>query len=865
MRKDRRELRRRYSRTAGIAIFMTAVVFLTALLLGSVTARADTDDNTVRIGFYEMGGFQGYDDLGNPTGYSVEYLSRISALTGWKYEYVNVGEYTDGLEYLENHEIDLLAPCQTTPERRELYEFSAYSFGTEYTALVTLEGNTKYNYEDYESFEGMTVGVVGNYLLTDHFKSYMQENGFHVKLRSYNSPRKALEALQEGKVEAAVTNLMMIGDGYKVLARFASEPFYYITWKGNEALMAQLDEAMRDMKNTYPDFENQLTERFFPRYNEQYFSAEDIEYINSIGEINVGYAPGKLPVSYADDETGELAGMTRDILERIQEISGLKFHYVELPYGSVTYDYLQEQDIRLVTSVEYNTANLNAVGVQISNPYLSTKKVIVGKENLNFDPNAELKVALSTGSQTIESVLTAEYPNFSVVYYDTVEECFEAVEDEDVDILLMNQYVADDWLRRPRYEKLRTIPVVGLDDNHCFSAIIYSDEMGTEKEQDGIRLISILNKAVSQITQDEIDAIILQEVMENHYSYTFFDFCYRYKIALGISVITIAGAFLTVIYITNLKRKAYMRQKEEEERLRLQQKRYQLIIDKSEEIIYEISLRGEGCLVSDKMQEKFGWTFPEQIEDPNVDSLMDIWKVHPEDKEKLRKSLIDMIDENNSTESLIRMRQADGEYIWCKVARFPLLDNDNILVSIVGKIADVDDEVKEKKKLELQSRTDGLTKLLNKKTFKKETELYLEQNKNISVGLIFIDLDHFKEVNDTLGHIVGDKAIKDAAKKLQVIFSNSDLVARFGGDEFCIFVNDISKNSLEDKLGWAVDKLKETYTDGGSIVKITASIGAVYCKDGQMSYQRLLDEADRAVYIAKENGRNQYVLKEKTH
>lgn len=839
-----------------------AALILAAILPFPATAGARTAGRLVRVGYYEMKGFQEKDGLGNYTGYNIEYLSRVAALAGWRYEYVDVGEFVDGIEALEKHEIDLLSPCQMTAERLENFDFSAYPFGTEYTALITLSDNDKLSYEDYESFGEMTVSVVENYLLTEHFKDYMEEKGFHAALKSCSSPSKAITALKEGKADAAVANLMMVDEGCKVLGRFAPEPFYYVTWKGNEALLDELNDAMREIKNTYPDLENGLTRSFFPQYEEQYFSAEDMQFIAGLGELNVGYAPGRKPISYTDEETGEFSGITRDIVDRIAESTGLKFHYVELPYGPVTYDYLMEHDIRLVTGVEYNSANLNATGVKISNPYLSTKKVLVSKSDAVFDKAAEMRVALSTGSQTIESVLAAEYPSFQIVDYEKAEDCFRAVKRGEADVLMQNQYVAENILGKPQYENMGVIPVEGLDDNQCFSVVVYRDELGTGREEADMRLIPVLNKAISQISQDEVDTIILKEVMEQRYSYTFLDFCYRYRVALCISFFAVAGAFFTVVYIYHLKQKAYREHKEEEEKLLLQQKRYQLIIDKSEEIIYEISLRGGGCLVSDRMKEKFGWSFPEQIENPSVDSLMEIWKVHPEDKEKLRKSLIDMIDENNSTESLIRMRQADGEYIWCKVARFPLLDNDNILVSIVGKIADVDDEVREKKKLELQSRTDGLTRLLNKKTFMKESQDELKKNTSLRSALIFIDLDYFKEVNDKLGHIMGDKAIKDAAKELQNVFSDSGLVARFGGDEFCIFINDISKNTLKDKLGMAVDKLKETYTDGSSTVEVTASIGAAYGVSEHIGFQALLGCADQAVYEAKENGRNQYILKE---
>lgn len=842
----------------------TAALF--CFLLGSIRTITIVNAESpakIRVGFYEMDGFQVYDDLRNPVGYNVDYLNRVSAYTGWTYEYVKINDFIQGMDMLKTHQIDLLAPAQMTSERLENYDFSTYSFGTEYTVLLTQEGNEAYTYEDYESFQGMRVGAVKDYLMTDCFNDYMEQNGFRVQLEYYDSPQEALKALDQGLVDGMVANMMMAGDSHKVLARFSSAPYYYMTWKGNHNLLEPLDMAMGNLKNTYPGLENELTQTYFPVYNEQYFSGEEEEYIASLGVLKVTYAQGRLPISFTNEETGELDGVSRAIFDRIQEISGLKFEYEALPLGTVDYDYLREHGFNLITGVEYNSVNMNASGIHISNPYLSTKKVMVGQNSIVFDKTSRLTVAISTGSKTIKDVLTAEYPNFQIIDYETIGECFDAVKRGKADLLIQNQYVAEYWLTRPKYENLAVIPAEGLDDNLCFSTVQYEEGGMGDDVRYNEELITIINKALSQISQDELNNIIIKETMENKYSYTFADVWYRYKYAGTIAAIAIISGACVGIYIIGLKKRAILIHQEEENKILLEQKRYQLIMDKSEEMIYEISLRGEASIASDRIREKFGWAIPERVEHPNVDKLTAIWHVYPDDKDMLRESLIRLIDENQSCEAIIRMQQADGNYIWCKVTCFPLLDQYNTLVSIVGKIVDVDSEVREKEKLEIESRTDGLTGLLNKKTFTEEAAEYLDEHSAEATGIIFVDLDYFKIVNDTLGHTTGDLAIQDAARKLKEIFLDVGLVARFGGDEFCIFVKNISHNTLRDKLRCAVERLQESYLDGAAEVKITASIGAVYCMAEKADYQTLLDIADHAVYEAKEKGRNQFVQKEK--
>jgi len=322
-------------------------------------------------------------------------------------------------------------------------------------------------------------------------------------------------------------------------------------------------------------------------------------------------------------------------------------------------------------------------------------------------------------------------------------------------------------------------------------------------------------------------------------------------------------AIITIVVLFNnirIRRKNTESLKDEERRLILQQKRYRMILDNSDELFYEISLSGEPCIATEKIKEKFGWDIPRIVDALSVRTLSEILHVHPDDEEQFFSSTEGLISNKEVKDLQIRLGKTDGSYIWCRVMYLPVIDEDNNMVSIVGKIEDVDSTVRENQNLKMKTRMDSLTGLLNKKTFEDEVREYIDENTAISAAFIFVDMDYFKNVNDLLGHIMGDQVIKDTAVKLQVIFANCDLVARFGGDEYCVFVKDIPLDTLADKLNFAIDKLSDVYTNNGIRVKLTASIGAAYCSSPGIGYDSLLEKADRAVYQAKENGRNQYVI-----
>ncbi len=283
---------------------------------------------------------------------------------------------------------------------------------------------------------------------------------------------------------------------------------------------------------------------------ENLFTREELEYIAGRDTLKVGYVPGRIPVSFQED-TGELGGISRQIFDRIAEISGLKFEYVELPYGSVTYQYLWDQGYDLVTSVEYNEANLKASGILMSQPYLISRKVIVGRSDLRFNRNVNLKVAMAIGSQTLKGVLKEHYPNFDILDYETIEDCFEAVRKQEADLLIQNQYVAEYLLSKPIYEDLQVIPVEGFDDELCFSAVTPLGEEDEEHWADSKVVIDIINKSIEAMTDEEVANIVVMATMENRYEYQLEDFLYHYR--YSIMAISCALVILAVVICVSIR------------------------------------------------------------------------------------------------------------------------------------------------------------------------------------------------------------------------------------------------------------------------------------------------------------------------
>lgn len=174
-------------------------------------------------------------------------------------------------------------------------------------------------------------------------------------------------------------------------------------------------------------------------------------------------------------------------------------------------------------------------------------------------------------------------------------------------------------------------------------------------------------------------------------------------------------------------------------------------------------------------------------------------------------------------------------------------------------------DITERKQLEEQIRQmayyDPLTGLLNRNLLNDRLEVALNNaaSGNEKVGILFLDLDHFKTINDTLGHEVGDMLLKQVADRIKKVVRQEDTVARMGGDEFVIIIPNLAKeDETVDRARQVLETLSPIYRIGQNELYITCSIGiAIYPNDGG-EIKTLLKNSDLAMYRAKERGRNNF-------
>lgn len=181
----------------------------------------------------------------------------------------------------------------------------------------------------------------------------------------------------------------------------------------------------------------------------------------------------------------------------------------------------------------------------------------------------------------------------------------------------------------------------------------------------------------------------------------------------------------------------------------------------------------------------------------------------------------------------------------------------------MGFIRDITERIKAQEEIRRLAYHDALTGLPNRVLFNEQYTLaqaHAKRHKK-GLGIILLDLDHFKEINDTLGHNIGDDLLRVAGKRLSTLVREEDVVARMGGDEFMILLQEIDDEAGVTTIARKiVEAFREPFMFYGQDLHVTTSVGvAIYPHDGE-DIDTLLKNADIAMYRAKEGGRNSYTL-----
>jgi diguanylate cyclase (GGDEF)-like protein/PAS domain S-box-containing protein len=251
--------------------------------------------------------------------------------------------------------------------------------------------------------------------------------------------------------------------------------------------------------------------------------------------------------------------------------------------------------------------------------------------------------------------------------------------------------------------------------------------------------------------------------------------------------------------------------------------------------------------------------------DDDLNSLAEEFdnRTHPDDMAQLKRARLDHFEGRTpSYQSERRIRCKDGDWKWV-LSRGMVISRDaqGQPLRMIGTFTDVSSRKESEAVIRHQAFYDALTGLPNRRMLRERLEQEIRKCKrdHLQLALLFIDLDNFKEVNDTLGHDSGDVLLVEAGRRLQACVRQSDTVARMGGDEFTVILAELpNSDHLEGTLQKILHALAEVFQLGNEQVFVSASIGITIYPIDATPIEDLFKNADQALYVAKGAGRNRF-------
>lgn len=650
-----------------ICIFLSILIFLTGF--SPIESFARDGKKVIKVGFYPLNNYQECDENGNYSGYYVDYLREISQYTGWEYEFIQMN-YSACLKSLNDRNIDLVCGVDYSSFRTSTLDFSAQPAVTTHYELYALEDNDSYYYNDYEDFDGMSIGVLASCDQLDALDDYAAAHHFSFEKQYFGNTAQLEKALEDNTVDAIYATSVSHPSKKKFLASLPSFPLYFVTFKGNP-IMEDLNSAQA-----------------------------------------VTYDPSNAPIEVYNENTQTASGIAADVLDLVSQYTGLHFRYIKSDSFSDALSKLRSHEINMLTALAHDYSWAEQNHALLTTPYLNSSIVVVR----NSKPQSHERdiVALPNSFNLTNSILdNPEYDTENVVYYDTIEECFQAVLSGSADCTYADNYNASYLLSQVKYRNLSSTTLTAMTEDASFGL----------SDQCDPRLLSIINKGLACISSEQLDSIVLQN--------------YSYKED---------PSLLTLVY-------AYPR------------------------ISIPIILAVSMTLLA---------------------LLLGILLIH-----------------NRKT-----------------------------------------------KEIRIMSETDVLTGLYNRRAAENHITRQMQEdgrNPDCVRPLISIDLDKFKQVNDTYGHLEGDALLVAVADTLRTSVRSSDIVGRIGGDEFVVYLSNVTDRqnamAVAEKLCQVIRGLSTMKKEWSNI---SASIGISFADHPDIKMEELYISADKAMYSAKENGRNQY-------
>lgn len=520
------------------------------MLLPLAATATGARPHPLRVGYTNASGFITMNPNGNIDGYGVAYLNEIARYTGWRYEYVP-GTWQQCLDRLERGEIDLLGMAQYTEARADKYDFAALPSGVEYMVMYVRNDDNAVYYNDYQSFNGLRIGVLKGNFQTDILHTVAKNNAFNYTQIVFDSSQEMVTALENRQVDAIVTGSMPLHKNLRLVGRFQADPIYFMTTKGNDLILQKLDDALMNIHANSPNFETDTYRNYYAQSQlttQPLFTKSEKDFLARRDAITIGFLPDDRPLSWLDPETGLMKGILPEIVKKLEQLCGTTILLRQLPPGADFVAAMQSGKYDLIAGMIASEPYTNNLTLRLSKPFFKGRVMSVSRKNAFINLNQPQRVALPAHFLAYKSYIQNNYPDFTIITKADMQDCMQAVADGEADLTLQNSNVISYQLQNPRFENLQILSLFNFSDNLCLAA---------PNTTEGSELLTIFNKSIDILDTKSINDIVMDQTAATPYKLTFSDLLYKYNRVISALFLLIIIASIVWFYFDR-QRQAYL-------------------------------------------------------------------------------------------------------------------------------------------------------------------------------------------------------------------------------------------------------------------------------------------------------------------
>jgi diguanylate cyclase (GGDEF)-like protein/PAS domain S-box-containing protein len=553
-------------------------------------------------------------------------------------------------------------------------------------------------------------------------------------------------------------------------------------------------------------------------------------------------------------ENGEYKGVAVDYMKRIEKIVGIEFQIVKNKSWNEIINMAKNGEIDMITSIVQTPERSKYL--DFTEFYRKCPVIIIDRGNNGFIGGLKYlnnkKVSVEK-NYFMEEILRENYPNIKLQVVDSTKQALELVNSSQVDAYVGDVGLSDYIIKKYYFLNLRFSGQTEYVSNQSFAVTKNNTE-----------LLSILNKAAKSLPEDEI---------QNTFNYWLSaDRGINVK-TIFIYALAVLFILLIIIYWVYRLRSEITQRKIIENKLKESESHYRQLTEDVNDVIWKVNTNFIITYISPADERFRGYKASEVIGSNIFELFTDESVLLLKEKLQERFELLKKGVELPALSIELQHKCKDGSIIWGEILSKQEVDANGNIIGYHGITREITKRKELQEKIEQLAYCDTLTKLPNRRSLDDKMSFIMSKSERSQkyCALVFIDLDNFKPLNDTYGHNVGDLLLIEVANRLKNSIRKLDAVARIGGDEFVIVLDefDEDKEISKENIFNVVEKIRIYLAQPYEFCIInedkenidiehncTASIGICMFKGEEESSINIFKCADSAMYEAKESGRN---------